>query len=77
MGLHKALGGDKHCSDRMLTDASITGRYMNAEKYNLDRIYFGGYFIRGASLVCAQRSLRHRRARAARVVGRNCCRGSC
>ncbi|KAL1951339.1 hypothetical protein VTO73DRAFT_488 [Trametes versicolor] len=21
--------------------------YMNAEKYNLDRIYFGGYFIRG------------------------------
>lgn len=24
--------------------------YMNAEKYNLDRIYFGGCFIRGASL---------------------------
>ncbi len=24
-------------------------RYMNAEKYNLDRIYFGGYFIRGES----------------------------
>ena len=23
------------------------GRYMNAEKYNLDRIYFGGCFIRG------------------------------
>lgn len=23
-------------------------RYMNAEKYNLDRIYFGGCFIRGA-----------------------------
>jgi hypothetical protein len=22
-------------------------RYMNAEKYNLDRIYFGGCFIRG------------------------------
>lgn len=22
-------------------------RYMNAEKYGLDRIYFGGYFIRG------------------------------
>lgn len=25
-------------------------RYMNAEKHNLDRIYFGGGFIRGASL---------------------------
>lgn len=23
--------------------------YMNAEKYGLDRIYFGGYFIRGQS----------------------------
>lgn len=23
-------------------------RYMNAEKYNLERIYFGGCFIRGA-----------------------------
>jgi hypothetical protein len=22
---------------------------MNAEKYGLDRIYFGGFFIRGAS----------------------------
>ena len=30
--------------------SSIISRYMNAEKYNLDRIYFGGYFIRGASL---------------------------
>lgn len=29
--------------------SSIISRYMNAEKYNLDRIYFGGYFIRGAS----------------------------
>lgn len=33
-------------------------RYMNAEKYNLDRIYFGGCFIRGMckhmdDLVCA------------------------
>ena len=25
----------------------IMPRYMNAEKYNLDRIYFGGCFIRG------------------------------
>lgn len=33
-------------------------RYMNAEKYNLDRIYFGGYFIRGASYLCAAEMLR-------------------
>ena len=26
---------------------------MNAEKYNLDRIYFGGYFIRGTSSLSA------------------------
>jgi len=25
----------------------IAGRYMNAEKYGLNRIYFGGCFIRG------------------------------
>ena len=25
----------------------VCGRYMNAEKYNLERIYFGGCFIRG------------------------------
>jgi type II pantothenate kinase len=25
-------------------------RYMNAEKYGLDRIYFGGYFIRGSDI---------------------------
>lgn len=30
-----------------LTDLIIDYRYMNAEKYNLDRIYFGGCFIRG------------------------------
>jgi pantothenate kinase len=30
---------------------SVHCRYMNAEKYNLDRIYFGGCFIRGAHLV--------------------------
>ncbi|TFK77540.1 fumble [Pluteus cervinus] len=27
--------------------------YMNAEKYNLDRIYFGGYFIRGHAATVA------------------------
>lgn len=26
--------------------------YMNAEKYGLDRIYFGGYFIRGRFRFC-------------------------
>jgi type II pantothenate kinase len=26
---------------------------MNAEKYNLDRIYFGGYFIRGHAATIA------------------------
>ena len=25
------------------------GRYMNAAKYGLDRVYFGGCFIRGES----------------------------
>lgn len=33
---------------------SLTGlatRYMNAEKYGLDRIYFGGCFIRGECLI--------------------------
>lgn len=28
-----------------------THSYMNAEKYNLERIYFGGCFIRGLSQV--------------------------
>jgi hypothetical protein len=27
-----------------------TDRYMNAEKYGLERIYFGGYFIRGVEI---------------------------
>ena len=26
-------------------------RFMNAEKYDLDRIYFGGCFIRGKSII--------------------------
>lgn len=30
-------------------------RYMNAEKYGLDRIYFGGFFIRGRSPAVAVR----------------------
>jgi type II pantothenate kinase len=29
--------------------------YMNAEKYNLDRIYFGGCFIRGTRCVTLTR----------------------
>ena len=33
----------------MQADCGLYSSYMNAEKYNLDRIYFGGYFIRGAS----------------------------
>ena len=28
-------------------------RYMNAEKYNLERIYFGGCFIRGEVSSCS------------------------
>jgi type II pantothenate kinase len=31
----------------VIVDTDIAGRYMNAEKYGLNRIYFGGCFIRG------------------------------
>jgi hypothetical protein len=34
---------------------SLCYRYMNAEKYNLDRIYFGGCFIRGTSFKLSSR----------------------
>lgn len=36
----------------ILIDALLTrlSSYMNAEKYNLDRIYFGGCFIRGGAI---------------------------
>lgn len=33
--------------ESILDFADEVNRYMNAEKYNLDRIYFGGCFIRG------------------------------
>ena len=44
----------------MQADCGLYSSYMNAEKYNLDRIYFGGYFIRGTSSL--RRSARGRRA---------------
>ncbi|KAJ2997330.1 hypothetical protein NUW54_g7142 [Trametes sanguinea] len=49
-------------------------RYMNAEKYNLDRIYFGGYFIRA----CAQchRTLLHDSLRVRPIAStRRCAQG--
>lgn len=45
-------------------DSRLLYRYMNAEKYGLDRIYFGGYFIRGkhiGDLPCACSVLTRRR----------------
>lgn len=40
------------CSGGVRTDSGAN-RYMNAEKYNLERIYFGGYFIRGHAATIA------------------------
>lgn len=41
---------------------------MNAEKYNLDRIYFGGYFIRGTSCTASQTSCTPARPSARELV---------
>lgn len=35
------------------SDDIFGASYMNAEKYNLERIYFGGCFIRGRSCNCS------------------------
>lgn len=36
-------------SERHVLSSCVWSSYMNAEKHNLDRIYFGGCFIRGHS----------------------------